>query len=234
MPWEDSWVVALAVLALVGWAAPALAQGASDVRDASHTVEDKAHEAVDLTKFGPGEPVDVRTIERGYYSGYEHRAFSAIDNEDEFERFWTQHKSPIRDPGATPDVDFEEKTVLVAFMGQSGCGGDAIRIDEVRRDGSDTAAYVSMERKNAVTDFTIGVVSNPYHIVKVPREDGLVAFTSREPVGEAVDAGLEAGPAWAAFCASIPDYRWVDAGLALGVDVVPAPASTVPGLVGSP
>ncbi|MFN0135785.1 MAG: carboxypeptidase regulatory-like domain-containing protein [Phycisphaerae bacterium] len=121
----------------------------------------------------PPQPnCDVRTVRRGSVSHY---GYSADDflGEDliirtpaAWEAFWQAHTAGVEPRPARPPINFAEWVVLVAIQGpQSTGGGPNITIAGLETDGATTHIIVIDDERPGALD----VITNPYHIVVVPR-----------------------------------------------------------------
>ena len=76
-----------------------------------------------------------------------------------------------------PDVRFPQENVAVVILGtQLTTGGPATEIVTVERINKETRIHVWENHR----DGPALALSNPFHIVKIPREKGSVSFVRRE------------------------------------------------------
>jgi hypothetical protein len=127
-------------------------------------------------------PVPFETLDEGEISSfrYSEDAFAGaelvINNDRAWREFWDQHTEGTSPQPPLPEVRFPQETVVVVLLGiQTSGGGPFIRVEEVwntRQRGT---------RVRIVEDRTPGpldVITNPYHIIKMPapRGRGPVSF----------------------------------------------------------
>ncbi|HEY3379544.1 MAG TPA: protease complex subunit PrcB family protein, partial [Armatimonadota bacterium] len=107
-----------------------------------------------------GQQVPVLKEFQGTQGPFPDRGIFVVQRADVWASLW--------DGQRVPDVDFSQQTVLVALMGQQQTAGYAIRISDVRATGQQVVAYV-METRPAPGAVTAQMITNPYHMVVVPK-----------------------------------------------------------------
>lgn len=126
-----------------------------------------------------GEPVAFETYDQGDRSDIAERRTEVVRNQTAMIRLWSEHQD---DPNATrPEVDFGERMVLAAFMGETGdCAG--AEIDQVLRqdDGGLVVRGEWWEAELEAGETCTQRIVRPYHIVTVNRTERPVAFEMEE------------------------------------------------------
>jgi hypothetical protein len=126
-----------------------------------------------------GEPVSFRSLARGYHSGLAEEGVEVARNEMEWKALWQRHTATVLPRPEPPEVDFEREMVLSISLGTRPTGGHAVSVERVlARDGSTLVEAV--ERGPAPDAFVPEVVTQPYHMVAVPRRDGDVELRVRD------------------------------------------------------
>jgi hypothetical protein len=111
------------------------------------------------------KPVDFSVLATGTYSTYEGaRRVELIWTPDEWARAW----EVIGTGRPLPDVNFDTRAVVVAYLGQQSSGGYSIEITSVRRAGTVLAVSVN-ERRPASGDVTTMALTSPFMAVSIPR-----------------------------------------------------------------
>ena len=113
----------------------------------------------------------VTTIDQGTTTYVEMRRNVVVRTPDEWTTLWASH-SPNQ---PVPKVDFSTTMVIGVFMGARPTAGFSTEIVNVRTDtGGLVVEYKETEpRRGAIT---AQVVTAPYHLIAVPKQDGEVSF----------------------------------------------------------
>ena len=131
-------------------------------------------------RLSPGEsgPVGFETIGEGYVSHYLYGdpwggGCLAIRDADTWTAFWDVHTSGIWPQPSAPDVPFDLEMVLGCILGTwTDCCSSYIEITGVEAIGDDYTVSVDAHQESGM----LMMVTNPFHLVKVPRTDGRVVF----------------------------------------------------------
>ena len=108
-------------------------------------------------------------------SGISERQRLVIDDVESWATFWARLHANISPEPPPPIVDFENRVVVAAAMGQRATGGYAIRIEEITRVGDDLRVVV-VETAPGPTCLTTQSFSAPATAVSVPRPAKHVDF----------------------------------------------------------
>lgn len=142
--------------------------------------------------------LEVETIARGQDSGIETHETHVVRNFSAWTDLWTRH---YEDPGANgtaskpiPNVNFSERIVVAAFMGQSPDACHQARIDNATARGDEVTVEGRWVRVQA--EGCAQQLSHPYHVASIPAVDEPVRFEMRNETvhtrGEDADGGREA------------------------------------------
>ena len=86
------------------------------------------------------------------------------------------HTANITPLPEIPDVDFGQRTVIGAFMGEKNAGGYDIHVDSIERNNDD--ALINIILTSPGPDCIIAVtITSPYEIVSVPKIKGTAIFS---------------------------------------------------------
>jgi uncharacterized membrane protein len=89
-----------------------------------------------------------------------------------FTAVWAAHAGPDSSP---PPVDFDTRMVVAVFAGERPTPGYEITITGTRRDGPALVVIVT-ERSPDPTLISAQIITSPFHIVTLPRDDGEIRF----------------------------------------------------------
>lgn len=120
-------------------------------------------------------PVDLETIDRGTHSGVRDARKLVIRDALTWGALWSEHTFGQVPPPPLPPVDFAREMVIAVFLGEKPTSGYAAEIVEIRL----TAEGLLVRVKATIPPSGVPllqVLTQPFHIVKVPRYDGPVAF----------------------------------------------------------
>ncbi|OQY28732.1 MAG: hypothetical protein B6244_06115 [Candidatus Cloacimonetes bacterium 4572_55] len=126
--------------------------------------------------FDHGENVEIKNSFNGSYSGVTEARREAVKSQREWEAVWNEiHRIRMPKP-ELPEVDFEQDMLLVAFLGQRNTGGHNIRI--VRALDTKESRYALIKETKPQGGMVTMALTQPYHIVIVPRTDKPVRFVA--------------------------------------------------------
>ena len=115
--------------------------------------------------------VSFTTVARGSASGQVTPRQVTIQNADEWSALWKAH-APAR---PLPAVDFSVQMVVGVFLGSRPTAGFDVEIVSVRTE--DTALVVEyVERRPGRDMIAAQVLTEPFHLVAVPKHQGPVRF----------------------------------------------------------
>jgi protease stability complex PrcB-like protein len=119
--------------------------------------------------------IPVRTIQQGNFSGVREPLQVVIRAPAEWESLWKRHTSIQSPPSPAPVVDFVTEMVVGVFLGEKSRGGYEVEIKNAEL--KDSVLYVYyVEKSPSPGGATIQALTQPFHIVKLPRNDARVVF----------------------------------------------------------
>ncbi|MCS6859474.1 MAG: protease complex subunit PrcB family protein [Abditibacteriales bacterium] len=121
--------------------------------------------------------VKFDTIAKGTHSGVRRAEMKVITTDKEWEQFWKQHTSVTSPPLALPKVDFEKQVVVVVTAGEKMTGGYTIEVTRVEVKKDAVMVYYK-ETKPKSTNFTIQVLTQPYHFIRLDKPKLPVKFVA--------------------------------------------------------
>lgn len=130
-------------------------------------------------------PVPMRTIGEGPVSGflYGDEAFCGaemvIRDLRAWRAFWAAHTANLDPRPPLPAVDFRKEMVLVVLLGPCSTGGPGIHIRDVVSNPEANSLVVNVVESHRPG--MLPVITNPFHIVAIPKAPGSIAFIHHEP-----------------------------------------------------
>ncbi len=132
-------------------------------------------DGVEVT-FGGYELIPtVTTIEQGWVSGHPQAwtgGIELVQDAAAWNAFWVLHTAGQFPQPAVPFVDFTQEAVLAVFQGMVGHGGVEITVRSLNLSVS-TLAVGTVTTGPGIHCPVTAVITQPYHIVRFPRVDGL-------------------------------------------------------------
>jgi hypothetical protein len=124
--------------------------------------------------------VPVTTIQKGNFSGVHEPLQAVIRTAAEWESLWKRHASIQSPPSPPPVVDFATEMVVGVFLGEKPRGGYEIEIKSAEL--KDSVLYVYyVEKSPSPGGVAIQALTQPFHLVKLPRNDVPVVFLTLTP-----------------------------------------------------
>ena len=115
------------------------------------------------------------TIEKGTYSGITEPSYAVIKGEDDWNNFWDRHVSNIIPKPDVPEIDFSKEMVIGVFAGQKNSGGYEVEIVKILKE-ENSIKVLYKERVPLPDEVVTAVITQPYHFIKMPKEDLKVIF----------------------------------------------------------
>jgi hypothetical protein len=120
-------------------------------------------------------PPPVRTVAKGPSSEIAMARTIVVRSDAEWVSLWKEHGGG----GPAPEVDFSREMVVGIFQGVRPTAGYGVEI--VRAIGAPNALIVEYRATAPSRDsVTAQVLTAPYHLAAIPREDGEVTFRQVE------------------------------------------------------
>lgn len=127
----------------------------------------------------PGTKLPQVTLEAGSSSGITKAGCEIVTTDARWQKLWRSHKSNMHPVPDAPDVDFTNEMVVAVFLGERATGGYGIKVTKVERIGRATYVhYTTFSRGGGGGGggVTTQALTQPHHLVKVPRHGGPVYF----------------------------------------------------------
>jgi hypothetical protein len=118
-----------------------------------------------------GAQVAFVTVAKGDASGRQLGAEVVVRTAAEWKALWKEHAPTEK----MPAIDFAKQMVLGVFVGSKPTAGYAVEITGVRAEGKDLIVEV-VRREPGRGTLAAQILTEPFHLVSVPRHDGQVRF----------------------------------------------------------
>lgn len=122
-----------------------------------------------------GQRLTIISEWKGSHCGIAEPRRIVVTDEKTWERLWRAVHARRTPLPPVPEVDFSKQMVLAVFMGQKRTSGFAIQIAEVFACNREILVHVK-EIAPPPNAIVLQVLTQPYHIVVVPKVDGTVRF----------------------------------------------------------
>lgn len=117
----------------------------------------------------------LRDLVRGAHSGIRTAERAVLRESSELASLWTRHSSTVNPPLPLPEVDWSTEMVLAVFGGNRPSSGFVLEIVDARP-GEAGLQVLYRESTPAATGGSLTVLTQPHHLVAVPRYAGEVEF----------------------------------------------------------
>lgn len=121
---------------------------------------------------------DVLTIAKGEDSRLVESRRFVIRDPQAFAAIWSAHAGS----DAVPHVDFETRMVVAVFAGERPTPGFGVTVTGTRRE-ADALMITVEETTPAASAVSAQVLTSPYHVAALPRDDGEIRFDTPDPTG---------------------------------------------------
>jgi hypothetical protein len=119
--------------------------------------------------------ISVTTIQKGNFSGIREPLQIVVRAQDEWEKLWKRHTAIQSPPSLPPAVNFATEMVIGLFAGEKTTGGYDSEITSVEiKDGRLEVFYT--EKAPPPGGIGIQALTQPFHLIKLPRSDIPVVF----------------------------------------------------------
>jgi PrcB C-terminal len=125
------------------------------------------------------EPLPIRTLVKGAFSGIQEPKQEVIRDKATWEKTWAKHSASSKSAGKMPEVDFSKEMVIFVTMGRKNTGGYSIQVTKVEPMGDKLRITVSRTAPPAGA-MTIQALTAPFQIVAVPKSDLSPKFVETE------------------------------------------------------
>ena len=143
----------------------------------------------------PAGPLPIRDLVRGAFSGYRYGDPNFFGDDLVLRtgpaglQFWGQHTSLITPPPGPPAVDLAQEMVLVSLAGYRPSGASAIQITSVE----EKVCHLEVTVWETIAPIGVSVITNPIHIVAVPRRLKEVRFIHAVELPDLPLSGIQCG-----------------------------------------
>ena len=121
------------------------------------------------------EPVKIRTIARGNFSGIQSPTELVVTNTAQWTELWKKHSARRTPSTPPPEIDFEKESVLFVTLGQKHSGGYSVEITALREANGKIEILVKT-RAPKPGGLQLQAITAPFHIAAVPKLTGPAKF----------------------------------------------------------
>jgi protease stability complex PrcB-like protein len=121
--------------------------------------------------------VPFSTLAKGPVSGVDQPTQIVVRSQNDWAALWSRHVRTQTPPPPPPSVDFSRDMVVALFMGQRPTGGYAIEVTQIERTDAGLAVRYRTRRPDP-SSMQMQVLTQPYHLITVPRADDPVTFVA--------------------------------------------------------
>jgi hypothetical protein len=119
--------------------------------------------------------VPLSTLQKGNFSGIREALRIVIRDQDHWDKFWKRHSSIQTNPPPPPHINFTTEMVVGLFADEKGMGGYEVEITGAELKNS--SLYVHYVERSPPRDAIVTqTLTQPFHLVKLPRYDTPVIF----------------------------------------------------------
>ena len=129
-----------------------------------------------------GETVPFSTLGKGINSGIRESAQVVVRSQNDWAALWSRHMRTQIAPPPPPAVDFSRDMVVALFLGERPTGGYAIEVTQIERNDAGLAIRYRTTRPDPAAMPT-QALTQPFHLIKLPRVDDSVTFVADSPSG---------------------------------------------------
>ncbi len=114
---------------------------------------------------------------KGGHCGVDKPAQLIIRDAKAWADLWAKIHLNFEPKPALPEVDFQKQMVVAVFAGTKPTGGYSIRIRDIRHDAKADKLLIFVEETSPPPgSITIQVLTQPYHMVLIPKTDKPIEF----------------------------------------------------------
>src|SRR5215510_16298514 len=124
--------------------------------------------------------VSFVTLAKGLASGVAQPTQLVVRSQNDWAALWSRHmRTQVASP-PPPSVDFSHDMVVALFMGERPTGGYAIEVTRIERTDSGLSVHYRTRQPDPAA-MQAQALTQPFHLVALPRTDGPVTFVAESP-----------------------------------------------------
>ncbi|GAB4258993.1 MAG: hypothetical protein Kow0079_16190 [Vicingaceae bacterium] len=150
----------------------------NNTTDIDRTMETKSsienHEGMDAS-------VPFIEIASGLNSKFDKETAKIITNETEFEKVWKIANGNLMNPDPMPEVDFENKILIVVAAGEKNSGGYYIQVESI----ADVRTHLMVNIEETAPGKGCAVteaITYPYQIIELDKPNKTIRFNTTEKI----------------------------------------------------
>src|SRR5438067_1161743 len=123
-------------------------------------------------------PVPFISIAKGFVSDQETARQAVVRTPEAWQALWNDHATGDKHPV----VGSATKMAVAVILGRQPTAGYGVEIEDVKTDG-DTLVVEYTERAPGRGTMAAQILTQPFHLVSVPRHEGTVRFVAVTSIG---------------------------------------------------
>lgn len=127
---------------------------------------------------GPDGPLALTDVHRTLTSGITNQRIEVISRQARWAEVWDAITAPMSPKPPLPSVDFDNRLLVLAALGEQSDSCKNVRVDSVERRGG-TLLITAAETRPPATCTCPPIVVQPVHVVSIPRAATDASFTWR-------------------------------------------------------
>ena len=120
--------------------------------------------------------VPLTNLQKGNFSGVREPLQVVLRTQEEWDNLWKRHSSSAKPPSPLA-INFATEMVAGVFLGEKATGGYEVEITRAEKRNSTLYLYY-VEKSPSANAIVTQVLTQPYHLVKLPKDDASVVFLS--------------------------------------------------------
>jgi len=132
------------------------------------------------------QELEFEIIDYGFTSWYSEETYLVARTSTQFAEIWRKHAGPDATELLTPEINFNEKIVLCAFLGQLPTTGYNIAVERIRVE--DDQLHVEIVKSSPPEDLVLAqVLTFPYVFASIEKNDIDIVFDVTEQDGTKIE-----------------------------------------------
>lgn len=123
--------------------------------------------------------VEFNVIKSGTNGGFTKKYNEVITSNEDFQKTWDRAFINMTEKSPLPEIDFENKMLILVTMGEQNSGGHKIEVSGVNV-APDGVGISILETKPGKKCMSTSAMTYPYQIVEISKSDKKVGFFTKE------------------------------------------------------
>ena len=123
--------------------------------------------------------IEFSVIKSGTNGGFTTKHNEVITSNEEFRKVWDRALLNMMDKDPLPEIDFENKMIILVAMGQQTSGGHKIEVVGVQN-ATDGVGITILEFKPGKKCITTDALAFPFQLIEIAKSEKQVTFITKE------------------------------------------------------